>query len=166
MTFKLAVSKTTYLVETINCFMNDFIYLEGTSTTDHIDKILIKSLSEGNLNHRLERLIRRGKYDEAMEFATKFGLNKSLIYKAKASLLVSRINPWVDNSNVDEDVTELICMLDMIDDVHFVVECCSNILLMNYKKMRNVLLYAKNRIKQKIQVNVQKLIFCFVCFFY
>ena len=48
---------------------------------------------------RLERILRRGKFDEAEKFAQTFNLNPDAIYKRKVSWLLERLSPW--NTGLD-----------------------------------------------------------------
>lgn len=44
--------------------------------------------------HRLERILRRGKFEEAEQFAKSFNLDIELVYKAHLRALSSDIQPW------------------------------------------------------------------------
>lgn len=150
--FKISVPSSTYLVECHGSSTESIIYLEGIANlSENIESIRVKALVESLPELRLERLLRREKFEEAESFADKYDLNKECIYCAKAALFVNRSGPWARDNTELVDLNEFIETLDNISDVNFVFNCCNNALMPNYNQMKRLLLYARQRIVQSIQ---------------
>ena len=119
---------------------------------DKIDSIRVKALVESLPELRLERLLRREKFEEAEAFAKKYNLSTESIYCAKAALYVNRSGPWTEGSTEIFNLDEFISVLDKINDIKFVCDCCNNALMPNYNQTKRLLLYARQRIVQRVEV--------------
>ena len=118
-----------------------------------VESIRVKALVESLPELRLERLLRREKFEEAETFAKKYNLNTESIYCAKAALFVNRSGPWARGNTELVDLDEFIATLDKISDMKFVCDCCNNSLMPSYNQMKRLLLYARHRIVCCVQVN-------------
>ncbi|KOC60522.1 Kinetochore-associated protein 1 [Habropoda laboriosa] len=153
--FQINVPIITSLVEIMDPCDEIILYLEGinnlNSGTKYIDTIRVKIISESIPEYQLQRLLRREQFDEAEAFAKKFDLCTEPIYCAKAALLLSQFGPWAkERSGSSTQLDMLLSILDKIENVQYIVECCSKALIPDYKQMRKVHLYAHSRITENI----------------
>ncbi|XP_076766662.1 kinetochore component rough deal [Xylocopa sonorina] len=150
--FQLSVPFVSYLVEIVNPCDEIILYMEGINQfnngIEYIDTLRIKAVSEGIPEDQLQRLLRREKFDAAEAFANKFDLSVEPIYCAKVALLLSQFGPWAKKVSDPIQIDMLLTMFDKIENVQYVVECCSKALIPDYKQMRKILLYARSRIME------------------
>lgn len=59
-----------------------------------ISTLHVKLISEGQPDLRLARMLRRGKYDEAQNFASAFNLDPETVYKEQVKGLMGKLNVW------------------------------------------------------------------------
>lgn len=60
-------------------------------------------------------MLRRGKYDEARNFAAAFNLDPEMVYKEQVKGLMSKLDVWQTNSNdIQKTFEEMINYLDKI----------------------------------------------------
>ncbi|XP_011864354.1 PREDICTED: uncharacterized protein LOC105560128 isoform X2 [Vollenhovia emeryi] len=150
---EINVPTSTYLLKVLHASDNLF-YIEGITSveTGIIDTFRIKTLLEGIPEIRLSRLLKKRQFAAAEAFAKKLNLSLESIYCSKATLLVEQLSPWAksvpDSSNVDT----LISILDKVQDMQYVVECCSKALVSDYVQMRRIYSYARQRIVQNNQI--------------
>ncbi|XP_011646790.1 kinetochore-associated protein 1 [Pogonomyrmex barbatus] len=149
--FEINVSAITYLFD-VSFISDSIFYVEGITTeTGIIDTFRVKMISENIPEIRLARLLKRRQFDAAEAFANKLDLSMEPIYCSKAALLVEQLSPWAKSSTlVDTDM--LINILDKIQDIQYVIECCSKALISNYIEMRRIYLYARQRIVQILKI--------------
>lgn len=128
--------------------------MEGITTeTGVIDTFRIKTILETVPEMRLARLLRKRQFDEAEAFARKLTLSIEPIYCSKAALFIEQLGPWAkDFATRSSSVDELINILDKIQSVRYVTECCSKALISDYVQMRQLYLYAQRRIVQDMKV--------------
>lgn len=157
---EISVSANTYLLD-ISYSSNNIIYVEGITTENGvIDTFRIRTISESIPEMRLAKLLRKKQFDEAETFAKRLGLSMESIYCSKAMLLIEQLGPWATVS-YSVSVDELINILDKIQDIQYVTECCNKALILNTTQMRQIYLYAQQRIMQNIKV-LYIYIFCFL----
>ncbi|CAK9795523.1 Kinetochore-associated protein 1 [Anthophora quadrimaculata] len=148
--FQINIPIITYLVEIMDPCAEIILYLEGinnlNSNTEYIDTIRVKIISESIPEYQLQRLLKRGQFDEAEAFAKKFNLSTESIYCAKAASLLSQFGPWAKERSDSIQLDVLISIFDKIENVQYIVECCSKALIPDYKQMRKIHLYARSRI--------------------
>lgn len=154
--FQIHVPIATYLVEILDPCNEVIIFLEGVnelgSDINCIDTIKIKTVSASLPEHQLQRLLRRTQFDAAEDFAKKFNLSMESIYYAKAALFLSELGPWAKQGTGPVKLDALLSILDKIENVQYVVECCSKALIPEYKQMRKIHSYARARIIENTTV--------------
>ncbi|XP_020293993.1 kinetochore-associated protein 1 isoform X2 [Pseudomyrmex gracilis] len=147
---EINVPNTAYLLENVHA-CNYIFYLEGiTAENDIISTFRVKAITESVPEMRLARLLKKKQFDTAEDFAERLGLSVEPIYCSKAALIVEQLNPWSktpDSINVDT----LISILDKIQSVQYVTECCSKALISDYTQMKQIYLYAQQRIIQDMK---------------
>ncbi|XP_053980593.1 kinetochore-associated protein 1 [Hylaeus volcanicus] len=152
--FQISVPITTYLVEIMDPWDEVILFLEGVNyfenNTKYIDTIRMKTISESLPEYQLQRLIRREQFDGAEAFANKFNLSLEPIYCAKAALFLSQLGPWARKVTNPIQLDALLNIFDKIENVQYIVECCSKALIPDYKQMRKIYLYARTRIMETI----------------
>lgn len=157
--FEIDVSPTVYLFENLHN-SNNVSYIEGVATESRIiDTFRVKTLSETIPEMRLARLLRRRQFDAAESFAEKFSLPTEPIHCAKAALFAEQLAPWVKSTPDSVSTDALINILDKIQNVQYVTECCSKALISDYVQLRQLYLYARRRIVQDMKVS-------YVCIIY
>nr|XP_031834424.1 uncharacterized protein LOC116427799 [Nomia melanderi] len=150
--FQIDVPISVYLVEIMDPRDEIILFLEGINNFQnnikYIDTIRIKTVSESLPEYQLQRLIRKEQFDKAEIFAKKFSLSTESIYFAKASLLISKFGPWTKNGSNLIQIDDLLSILDKIENVQHIVECCSKALIPQYKEMKKIYLYARTKITE------------------
>ncbi|XP_076666441.1 kinetochore component rough deal isoform X2 [Andrena cerasifolii] len=148
--FQIHVPIATYLVEIMDPCDEMILFLEGVndlgSDINYIDTIKIKTVLESLPEYQLQRLLRRIQFDAAEDFAKKFNLSMESIYYAKAARFLSELGPWAKESTGPVKLDALLSIFDKIENVQYVVECCSKALIPEYKQMRKIHSYARARI--------------------
>lgn len=143
---------STYLLKVLHASDNLF-YIEGISTeTGIIDTFRIKTILESIPEIRLVKLLKKRQFDAAEAFAKKLNLSMEPIYCSKAALLMEQLSPWAKSVLNSVNVDTLINILDKIQDMQYVIECCSKTLISDYVQMRRIYSYARERIVQNIKV--------------
>ncbi|KAL0108230.1 hypothetical protein PUN28_015052 [Cardiocondyla obscurior] len=151
---EINVSTNTYLLNVLHAFDN-LLYIEGITSTETgvIDTFRIKMISESSPEIRLTRLLKKRQFDTAEAMAKKLNLSMESIYCSKAALIVEQLSPWAKSVPNSINVDTLINILNKIQNVQYVIECCSKALIPNYMQMRRIYLYARQRIMQNIKIN-------------
>ncbi|CAH0550737.1 unnamed protein product [Brassicogethes aeneus] len=114
---KLTTEINLIIPETL---LDEVLYVSKLRSDDKINELRICQITETEPEKRLERLIRKHKFEEAEQFVTLFGLDRHLIAKAKAQLIVDK------NVCETEDMANLIEMLDTINDDLFKLKICNS----------------------------------------
>ncbi|XP_035724093.1 kinetochore-associated protein 1-like [Vespa mandarinia] len=144
--FQINVPTTTNLVDTLNSSIGSILFIEGIIKSTNINTIRIKSIIESAPNFRLERLLKRRQFKEAEMFAKKFNLSLESIHISKAILFTEQLSPWAKETSGLINLDILINTLNEISDMKFVINCCTNVIMFDYKQMKKLLLYARQRI--------------------
>lgn len=161
---KINVSASTYLLKALHASGNLF-YIEGISTeTGIIDTFRIKTILESIPEIRLVRLLKKRQFDVAETFAKKLNLSMEPIYCSKAALLVEQLSPWAKSASNSANVDTLINILDKIQDMQYVIECCNKALISDYIQMKRIYSYARQRIVQDIKVFYICILNCYILF--
>lgn len=85
-----------------------------------INTLHIKIISEGQPDLRLARMLRRGKFDEAQNFATAFNLDPETVYKEQVKGLMSKLNIWQPGTkSMQKTFEEIIDYLDKIKVLNY-----------------------------------------------
>ncbi|EGI62662.1 Kinetochore-associated protein 1 [Acromyrmex echinatior] len=116
------------------------------------DMFRIKTILEGIPEICLAKLLKKRQFDAAEAFARKSNLSMEPIYCSKAALLVEQLSPWAKSTPNSVNVDTLINILNKIQDVQYVIECCSKALISDYMQMRCIYLYARQKIMQNIKI--------------
>lgn len=149
---EINMSINTYLLKALHASDNLF-YIEGIPTgTGIIDTFRIKTILESIPEIRLERLLKKRQFDAAEAFAKKLNLSMEPIYRSKATSLIEQLSPWAKIASNSVNVDTLISILDKIQDIQYVIECCSKALISDYIQMKRIYSYARQRIVQDIKV--------------
>ncbi|XP_050441522.1 uncharacterized protein LOC126846278 [Adelges cooleyi] len=149
-TFKLPTSPLTYLVDCPGT-SDGVLYLEAHGDDD-INTLHVKIISEGQPDLRLARMLRRGKYDEARNFAAAFNLDPEMVYKEQVKGLMSKLDVWhPEKEGMHEVFNEMIEYLNKIKDHLFVGYCALNTIVPNFALCRKLLRYALSRMKSLFQ---------------
>ena len=69
-------------------------YSCGTSLVNKTLKFDLTNFQITHFFYRLDKLLRKNKFEEAEDFCEKFGLDVEAVYKAKSRYLCDKINPW------------------------------------------------------------------------
>lgn len=112
----------------------------------------IKTIEENLPECRLQRLLRRGKYDEAKIFAKQFHLSTDIIYCAKASSLTKQISFSTNENDVIRKINELIETLDDIKNVELVFGYCHNTVTSDLEQTKRLITYARERLIKDAEV--------------
>jgi hypothetical protein len=145
------VSVTIHLFEVLHAPSNIF-YVEGIITENKIiDVFRVKAISESIPEMRLARLLRKRQFDAAEIFAERLGLSMESIYYSKAALFIEQLSPWTKSAPDSVNVDALIDVLDKIQNVQYITECCSKALISDHMQMKRIYLYGRERIMQNIE---------------
>jgi len=130
--------------------------IEGTADDvlkpDVINKLRLRGVTEGIPEVRLERILRRGRFDEAETFATTFKLNKDTVYKRKIAWTMEQLSPWnsaLSHQEKEDLFRQLKLDLDKVTDTEFVIECCSMAALPTIQMSKDILIYARTKIGER-----------------
>ncbi|KAI4477863.1 hypothetical protein M0804_012343 [Polistes exclamans] len=148
------VPSTTALVNTLNSSIRSILFIEKIINGKYIDTIRIKSITESAPSLCLERLLKRRQFEEAESFAKRFNLTLESIHISKAMLLVEQLNPWAKKTSEQINLDVLINTLNQINNLQFIITCCTNALMIDYKQMKKLLLYARQRIVDNSKDNM------------
>lgn len=146
------------MVDTLNSSIGSILFIEGIINGTNINTIRIKSVIESVPDFRLERLLKRRQFEEAETFAKKFNLSLESIHVSKAILYTEQLKPWAKETSDMINLDTLINTLNQISDLQFVINCCTNVIMVDYKQMKKILLYARQRIidNSKVIINTLK----------
>jgi len=145
------VSVSVHLFEVLHAPSNIF-YVEGIiSENKIIDAFRVKAISESIPEMRLARLLRKRQFDSAEIFAERLGLSMEPIYCSKAALFIEQLGPWTKSAPDSVSVDALIDVLDKIQDVQYITECCNKALIADYMQMKRIYIYARQRIVQSMK---------------
>ncbi|XP_012139927.2 kinetochore component rough deal isoform X2 [Megachile rotundata] len=148
--FRITVPATTYLVEIMDPCDETILYLEGVNDLEidakYIDTVRVKTVSESIPECQLQRLLRKEQFDAAEAFAQKFNLSTEPIYCRKALLLLLQLESQAKKDCGSVQLDMLLNVLDKIENVQYIVECCSKALIPDYKQMRKIHTYARSRV--------------------
>ncbi|KYM77244.1 Kinetochore-associated protein 1 [Atta colombica] len=149
---EINVSANTHLFKILRASDNLF-YIEGINNETGItDTFRIKTILESIPEIRLAKLLKKRQFDVAEAFARKSNLSMEPIYCSKAALLVEQLSPWTKFTPNSVNVDTLINILNKIQNVQYVIECCSKALISDYIQMRRIYLYAQQKIMQNIKI--------------
>ncbi|KAK4885006.1 hypothetical protein RN001_001277 [Aquatica leii] len=119
---------------------DEIVYIAEIGHEKSITELRFQTVSETVPENRLQRLLRRQKFDEAEQFAKLFNLDLVEIQKTKAQLIV-------DKSDCTEtDVTNLLNILDTLEDNSFKFISCleTHTFCTSLKDVERILKYMKS----------------------
>ncbi|EFN82712.1 Kinetochore-associated protein 1 [Harpegnathos saltator] len=108
-------------------------------------------ISESIPEMRLARLLRKRQFDIAESFAEKFALSMEPIHCSKAALIMEQLAPWTKSTLDSANIETLINVLDKVQNTQYITECCSKALISDYVQLKQLYLYARQRIMQDIK---------------
>uniref|UniRef100_U3K386 Kinetochore associated 1 n=1 Tax=Ficedula albicollis TaxID=59894 RepID=U3K386_FICAL len=149
----LEVSLISSLVQS-GIWTDTIYFLEGIHekpSEDPVSIVVMRSLTEALPENRLSRLLHKHKFTEAENFATQFGLDVELVYKVKANTILEKLASASLGSYCQEALLDLGNEakenLQKIQDSQFVVNYCINAPWPLYETTREMLNYAKVRVR-------------------
>lgn len=137
--YKLNVAPCTYIVELQNSNEQALLLESVSDSSGIIRELRLKQVIECDPVERLKRLVKRGRFAEAEQFAVTWDLPTELIWRAKARRCS------------EASVCELDLLkqaLDHVSDVHFVSECCNDATADCIADVRRLLEYERGRIRR------------------
>lgn len=134
------------------------LLIEGASDDvlrpDLVTRLRLRGISEGVPDARLQRLIKRAKFTEALSFAQSFNLEPEPVFMAQAASLVTRLSPWKLEGKREEDsdmiLKELMTCLGKMSNLDYVIETCVTAALPTIKTTRQLLLFARSIIEANV----------------
>uniref|UniRef100_A0A8C3RCW4 Kinetochore associated 1 n=1 Tax=Cyanoderma ruficeps TaxID=181631 RepID=A0A8C3RCW4_9PASS len=152
--YSLEVSLVSSLVQSGIC-TDTIHFLEGIRekqpSEDPVSIVVMRSLTEALPENRLSRLLHKHKFTEAENFALQFGLDVELVYKVKANTVLEKLASASLESYGQEALLDLGNeakeILQKIQDSQFVVNYCINAPWPLYETTREMLNYAKVRVR-------------------
>ncbi|PSN56350.1 hypothetical protein C0J52_03748 [Blattella germanica] len=151
--FNISVSPSTFLVSMMS-YSQEVLFVEGSknSNLEFIQSFCIKNITESQPLERLQRLLRRRKFEEAEKFAKIFNLNVEIVFKEEVKHYMELLQPWSVSRGEGVDAANLnkfIELLSKIHDIEFVCEVCMNVVTTDLTKTQQVLDYARDRLKKE-----------------
>uniref|UniRef100_A0A8D8V9J6 Kinetochore-associated protein 1 n=1 Tax=Cacopsylla melanoneura TaxID=428564 RepID=A0A8D8V9J6_9HEMI len=129
------------------------IYVETKQSQGSVDQVFIKAMVKSRPEDRLERMLRRGKFDAAYDFARLVNLDIEIIHKARIQRIMSDLQSitWSklhppESDPVQELFKTLLESLNGIKDIEFIVVCCINTLPPSIEMIRTLLMHARTRL--------------------
>lgn len=117
-TLKYPTSSLIYLIDYPST-SDGLLYIEAHDDED-INTLHIKLISEVQPDLRLARMLRRGKYDDARNFAEVFNLDPQMVYKEQVKGLMGKLDVWQpETKGIQETFVEMIDYLDKIKVNYF-----------------------------------------------
>lgn len=118
--------------------------------------LTLKCLSEASPEHRIYSLIRKKKFDAAVQFSKVFGLDSEFVFKAKASSIVASVSSKTnENDSVDKKVLLVNNLIDDLEEtlqnlvnIDFIAKCCLAASPPNLRQTHRILCIAKDRISK------------------
>ncbi|RZF42382.1 hypothetical protein LSTR_LSTR004190 [Laodelphax striatellus] len=110
--------------------------------------LTIKVLEETQLQARLEKLLRKGRFEEAKRFCQFFALDVQCVYHAEAARMNEELMPWTQNKTVTID--GFIALLELIEDIKLVCSYCINAITADSRDILKLLNYGMKRVKQSV----------------
>lgn len=151
----IEVSQSCSLAES-NCYQERVFYTEeNTSKNNNVTELMYKCLSEASPEHRVYNLVRKKKFDSALEFSKAFGLDVEFVYKAKSSTILSDISRNISESDrnldekavsVDQLIEELQDSLENVKSIEFCVDCCLKASPPRLEQVYRLLCFAKEKV--------------------
>uniref|UniRef100_A0A146LPZ9 Kinetochore-associated protein 1 n=2 Tax=Lygus hesperus TaxID=30085 RepID=A0A146LPZ9_LYGHE len=141
-TFRLAVSANVFMID-------QQLNTEGVMYLDRNgDSIMAKVVEETAPESRLERLLQRGKFEQAKQFATVFRLDQESVLKAQVQWLMGTFSLWnrFDEQTLSANYSEMRSILESIKDVGFVAEVCIKTVAPDVQKTMELYSYAAERL--------------------
>lgn len=113
------MSQNTFLVQSTSD-ADDVMIIEGFCSREYefVTELRLKLITESIPQVKLDRMLRRKCFDEAEKFARVFGLSVQPVYKARAEEYIISADFQITN------IAQFCTILEQIDDIHFVVQCC------------------------------------------
>ncbi|KAK7116086.1 kinetochore-associated protein 1-like [Littorina saxatilis] len=104
---------------------------EGTpviGAAGKVSSVRLRCLMETNPETRLQRILHKKRFEEALQFAQLFQLDAELVYKAQMNQLLDQLSPWsivcYEENKVAAMLTQLWTSVDRIKDSQLIAENC------------------------------------------
>ena len=126
--------------------MENPIIIEGSDDGNNL-VLRLRSICEGNPKTRLQRLLKRRKFNEAETFAKINRLNFEDIYLAKASWILERLSPFLDRQNDEASLEDLNEVIGKITSPKAIVDLCNNAVLSTITDMKSLIKIGSERVR-------------------
>ena len=156
-TYSMEVSQNCFLAESC-CYQDKVFYIEESANKINnnttID-LLYKCLSEASPEHRIYNLVRKKKFDSALQCSKAFGLDVEFVYKAKSNSILADISTKISESDTDLEeravsvdtlIEELQNSLENVKSVEFCVNCCLKASPPTLEQVYRLLCFAKEKV--------------------
>ena len=140
-------------------------FMEGSSSAENENKpgsdvvqfLRVRGVCESVLEARLERLVRRQKFEEAEKFARQYKLPVEPVHRGKSAWIMERLSPWRKKPFIegeeDELMEELKGTLGKFDDLAYLVECCVTAAVPQLSQLRSLLHLARDTIRNNAKMD-------------
>lgn len=161
-TYSMEVSHNCYLTDS-SCYQEKVFYLEVNANKVNNNSVPVitlvyKCLSAASPEHRVRNLVRKKKFDSALEFSRAFGLDVEFVYKAKSSCILADIT-GIKKSESDIDLEEKVVSVDTlieelqdslenVKSVEFCVDCCLKASLPTLEQVYKLHCFAKEKVRK------------------
>lgn len=121
--YELDMAEHVWLVQQPKSAVNIYYVTGSAHDKQQVQEIEMKILSETQPSLRLDKLIRKGRLEEAEEFAKQFDLSLQLIHQAKVRCLLAQLatSKYPDGDEQQQTFARMMNVLTMIDDSAFFV---------------------------------------------
>ena len=140
-------------------------FMEGSSNAENENKpgsdvvqfLRVRGICESVLEARLERLVRRQKFEEAEKFARQYKLPVEPVHRGKFAWIMERLSPWrkdpFGEGEEDDLMKELKRTLGKFDDLAYLVECCVTAAVPKLSQLRSLLHLARDTIRNNAKMD-------------
>ena len=160
-TYSREVSQSCCLTDS-SCYQEKVFYIDVNTNLVNNNSVpstnlVYKCLSEASPQHRVNNLVRKKKFDGALEFSRAFGLDVEFVYKAKASCILADISTKKSESDIDMEekavsvdalIDELQDCLENVKSAEFCVDCCLKASPPTLEQVYKLLCFAKEKVKK------------------
>ena len=129
------------------------VYLLEAWCDDAVSSWRVRCLSETDPQTQLRRLLAKQQFKEAERFAEKFELDLQLVYRECISHIVTNLAASV--ANAGELTSQLTHCLSQLDDVTYVVDCCTSTALVDLLSTNQLLSLARERLDMSKNLSVE-----------
>lgn len=121
--YELDMNEYVWLVQQPKSAVNIYYITGNPYDKQYVQEVEMKILSETQPSLRLDKLIRKGRLEEAEEFAKQFDLSLQLIHQAKVRSFLAQLatSKHPDSDEQQQTFAKMMEVLKMIDEPAFFV---------------------------------------------